>query len=1129
MLRPFFLVGVGGSGGKTLRAVRYTLDLRLRAAGWDEGIPDAWQFLHIDTPVAQDDPAFPAPYLPAESYFGLVADGAQYPNVISKINSGLPARSKEDANRQFPDPTKVPVNIRTGAGQYRAVGRTVAMAKLSGIAAAADAAFGRLRRPDALSQLTRLTEVLGGDVKSGMFSEPFFLVISSVAGGSGAGQYLDVVDAIKARFNGAAWARDAFGILYAPDVFDGIKGTDGVPRNSLAAISETINGYWNNQPSDSTRDLFQAAGLQLSTGGALDRSGVRYPFIVGRQGPNTVFDGQTDIYLAISTTIAAWMTDDRFQADIASYSQGNWDSGALPVPDNTPFRKGDARTPVASAIGFGRVTLAREKFIQYATERFARACIDWTLKAHAENDPRFEIMDEDAHVVDIASKFEITFLHASGLHEFNDDRGDNNQVIDALRPGDELDMAKAQLRQDVAQRASQGLDKNGGLDVDSWHSRLLSLRDELVGEVLDLDTRLRQKLLDEWSVSIQKRLAKTVSRFIADQGLRVTENLIGRLSDSVSQAIGQLRGEASSRYLDPLGHLAGYVHEELRRAGDPNSLRPDSDPVQAALDVIRDSVGWQCEAALLQMSANVLQEFDKEVIVPLRRFVASSTEALDQSVNAPTLPDGRTNDYIFWPERNSSVVPRKYEPSSNEKMLLETDEFSSTFERLVTQTVGNDQFMDAINSVMTELLIDMEGRELVSVKQFWSPTTSADPRTMGTVAKKPFFYMSDNVEDYLDLALSWMERRGTAFYGFITEDLKSYLNPKQQDPAEYKRREDRFVGHVQAAYRAAAPLVLPNADLLQAVHEMAPGQDGEPIISTIPFDKSHPVYERLFSFFVGEFSKAPSTGDNKVDPSEAVKKLFRDQNVDSIEFFAVQGKPVQPMVLASVVNPIASAWKKQNTDTDKRRNFWRWSRARLLAESVPVDREAYEAMLRGWYVARFADMIKDETDPGLGPKISIKKSDGTYADFPYPLLYAGTPKKHDYVAAVIESSTIAMVLCGAQGNLGPLDAYSRLRELGEDENELNQEVGQIIRFGRNKTDGSDPLSVEERKQRVLKWLENELSKFDTDLGRLTAGKRVYDYPLVWEIRHDVQAALRTLQTQVGEVMPEFEAEEAAPL
>ena len=52
MLQPFLLVGVGGSGGKTLRAVKHALELRLQQEDWEEGWPKAWQLLHIDTPTA---------------------------------------------------------------------------------------------------------------------------------------------------------------------------------------------------------------------------------------------------------------------------------------------------------------------------------------------------------------------------------------------------------------------------------------------------------------------------------------------------------------------------------------------------------------------------------------------------------------------------------------------------------------------------------------------------------------------------------------------------------------------------------------------------------------------------------------------------------------------------------------------------------------------------------------------------------------------------------------------------------------------------------------------------------------------------------------------------------------------
>ena len=66
MLRPFLLVGVGGSGGKTLRAIRQGLKAKLQQEGWDEGIPEAWQFLHVDSPSSQDGLEFPAPLLPRE-------------------------------------------------------------------------------------------------------------------------------------------------------------------------------------------------------------------------------------------------------------------------------------------------------------------------------------------------------------------------------------------------------------------------------------------------------------------------------------------------------------------------------------------------------------------------------------------------------------------------------------------------------------------------------------------------------------------------------------------------------------------------------------------------------------------------------------------------------------------------------------------------------------------------------------------------------------------------------------------------------------------------------------------------------------------------------------------------------
>jgi len=66
MISPFLFVGVGGSGQKTLRAIKAELHRTLMAKkeGKDflgrYGFPSAWQFLSVDTPYVQDGEAFDA-------------------------------------------------------------------------------------------------------------------------------------------------------------------------------------------------------------------------------------------------------------------------------------------------------------------------------------------------------------------------------------------------------------------------------------------------------------------------------------------------------------------------------------------------------------------------------------------------------------------------------------------------------------------------------------------------------------------------------------------------------------------------------------------------------------------------------------------------------------------------------------------------------------------------------------------------------------------------------------------------------------------------------------------------------------------------------------------------------------
>jgi len=85
MLRPILFIGLGGAGGKTLRAIKQQLLQDLIAKGYDAEILTAWQFLHIDTPTFQDGATFPAPMLSAQEYHSVTRPGITLRDIINKV------------------------------------------------------------------------------------------------------------------------------------------------------------------------------------------------------------------------------------------------------------------------------------------------------------------------------------------------------------------------------------------------------------------------------------------------------------------------------------------------------------------------------------------------------------------------------------------------------------------------------------------------------------------------------------------------------------------------------------------------------------------------------------------------------------------------------------------------------------------------------------------------------------------------------------------------------------------------------------------------------------------------------------------------------------------------------------
>ena len=292
----FMFVGLGGAGGRTLARLQGEIRSWLKENGQPERIPEGWQFLHIDTPVISDaDPA-----VAENEYLNLVEPGTDYQSVLATINTD-PELHSELQNWQ-PSPVGLNVDITTGAGQYRAVGSTIAFSSATRIREKIKDVSEALQRDTTDSELNELYQKLTGEKATGGASPSYCVVLSSLAGGTGAGLLLTVCDLIR-----GTWGEDnddkIFGVLYTPEAFGSLPGAaiNGVQPNSLAAISELLNGYWWNGAPDIGRTTeakvaakkpkkYRRAGMV----GALPTSGPRYPFLIGKVNTAGVSHGSAD-------------------------------------------------------------------------------------------------------------------------------------------------------------------------------------------------------------------------------------------------------------------------------------------------------------------------------------------------------------------------------------------------------------------------------------------------------------------------------------------------------------------------------------------------------------------------------------------------------------------------------------------------------------------------------------------------------------------------------------------------------------------------------------------------------------------------------------------------------------------
>ncbi len=1016
-MRKFMFVGLGGSGGKTLRYLRNDLTRWLDQIGWQGGFPVGWQLIQIDTPSEQDGKEITeVPMLPAENYVGLVGNGITFDNVSTKLSSGAKAsKGWQDLSTWRVNPTFLNVPIETGAGQYRAVGRAIGLAYAERIREAVNTAQRALMHADAGAQLAEISRKVNSERGSSNKPEPVVVVVSSLAGGSGAGLLMDTCDIIRQM--GGSWGDESFGILYTADVFKQVgQGTAGIQPNTLAAISEVLNGHWltptSEQPEGRVNPLLSAAGNARP----VERSGPKYPFLVGASNTKGVaFGNQQAVYKMMGRALRSWTTDEGVQDELIGYTITNWDTQAKANMVDAEVLL-QQHEPVFEAYGFCEVNLGTDRFEQYSAERLARSAADWLHEGHLkyleQTDPSRNAKS-DTIIDELASKRLLTFLNQAGL---NEQGPENNDVIDAIDPRDTRNQfwtavanLTEQIRLDVSPK---------GVNSEAWIQQIENFLPSFADQFIqDAEMEMRKTRVVEWAATQADRTIAATNDLIASYGLAVAKRTLEMAIEVSNATVNELYKEASD---DWDAGPARYNSSMVSRLNVSGRIQPGHMALTEAIEIgFQERALHPIEAKRRRVGADILRDFSKNFLTPLKRSLDFAAGELDRK---GYVGDGITPAIIPpWP---IDAVPTRLVPPKNECLVISHDDFRQQFDALLEKTVeeggSDDAMLAARNELITGSFLNEEDLKSgfvkvpIKVNQTWRIDPTLVLGGIGT-ATAATFDIGLAAGDILDRANHWLLKQGNPFARVLNADLRSYLSDQGGiDPDELAKRQENFRKALQASIDSAEPLVEIDAGLKALLHPLSPERP-KAKIGKIPL-KDHPLEEDVKSILFN------ALGGGTADFSGL---LSTDTNIRTIPISSTLGAAHDPLIFHSINDPIISTWASV-ASSPAARNFWLNRRARPLTEFVPVSQQLLLTMVRGWFTGLLLGRIDRDS-------LTVLRQRGNRVGFPNPLLTLVDSESRDLLPAILESLGLAYIQVAQMRDLNEsssLNAYIELRDLG---------------------------------------------------------------------------------------------------
>ena len=1000
MLRPIIMIGCGGSGQKAVRYVRDAVARHLEHNGIADGVPRAWQFLGIDTLTTQEDPAIP--FLPSKDYKSVSLEFGTYQdlNRVLETRFSLDRHEKAFAELQGwrPFPEEVTVPLKDGAGQLRAVGRT------AGILALQDVITDRIKFAFTECtaggpELQEVSRALRVDVPPGTpLPDPLTIVVGSLAGGTGAGIMLDVVDLIR-RVD----TRGAFPVLVAftPDIFGSVS-THLMTANSAAFIAEMLSAYWDNEASDS-------ALIPASV--AVNTRGPHSVFLIGRKNIDGLDLGDSkNVYRAVGEALAAVCTSAAVQTQFHNFITVNWPAYASANSGGFGFHA--SRLPGAvSSFGSSTISIGRDRFRDYLSKLLHRSIAEHLAEgfeavAASELGDAAKSMAGPAKIAELVRRNQSQFAKSCGLHESAEgpklvsDRFVSNKIMQARFGG-----VSNKIRAPFAGAAPQA--------GSALQRTLRAQADQVkVAELALMETELKAELR-AWGTEILENVLRTTTESAAMLSLPVAMELLKATRAHVLQASGQLREDAKK--------ATGLADEAAKRAqghlagSQKGSLAITAGPVEETIKDLAKEI-------VLVWSAHVRER----LVIALESVATSMLSSLEATVNqglarihAITRPrDGKPAEVAGWP-RNDGVVPAGFVPSPVEFFLEEHETWPETARQLLAVSLGDATGLPIDPVEAARLLIIRGGfggdgtRRPAAVPMIWA--TSATGELAWEQGQKIQAVIADDPESLASRIDAWIMRPNTELSNALLDDLGAYLMPSNPRTGvavpDHQDRLSRFRQKLTSALMQARPLAEIDRTMSAEVHPEKLAY--ELSIQGFPFGSGHPARNMTEQVIQGFLNTA-----------QPVDWAFSESEAESVLITSFLKYPVNPSVVTSFTKPLDAALKTFETFDPQRlrSSFWLWRRSRVLENFVPLPDELRLAAIRGFAVGRALGTITN--NPGSPNSISNRK--GVF-HFPPVLL---TDCNHNNVLPCLLEAMILAFADGPTKGKRAFDAYGAMLDYG---------------------------------------------------------------------------------------------------